>query len=60
MYKFYLGCLKASLYGIKVLRGYEMAIRANIAAAGDNVARSWLLGSFLAAEQGRSIIIVCT
>ena len=50
------GCLKASLYGVKIFRGYEMAVRANIVAAGDNVARSWLIGSFLAAEQGTHII----
>lgn len=52
------GCLKASLYAVKILRGYEMAVRANIVAAGDNVARSWLLGSFLAAEQGTHAIPV--
>ena len=52
------GCLKASLYAIKILRGYEMAVRVNIVAAGDNVARAWLLGSFLAAEQGTHVIPV--
>ena len=31
------GCLKASLYAVKIFRGYEMAVRANIVAAGDNV-----------------------
>jgi hypothetical protein len=50
------GCLKTSLYGVKIFRGYEVAIRANIVAAGDNVLRSWLIGSFLAAEQGTTAI----
>jgi hypothetical protein len=46
------GCLITALYGIEIFRGYEVAIRANMVAAGDNVLRSWLIGSFLAAEQG--------
>lgn len=50
------GCLKVSLYAVRIFGGYEVALRANIVAAGDNVARSWLIGAFLAAEQGMQAI----
>jgi ADP-ribosylglycohydrolase len=50
------GCFVASLYGLLCFQGYEVAIRANIVAGGDNVCRSWLLGCLLAAEQGETAI----
>ena len=50
------GCLRSSIYALKCFRGYEVAIRANIIAGGDNACRSWILGSMLAAECGDKCI----
>jgi ADP-ribosylglycohydrolase len=46
------GCLKSSIYALKCFRGYEIAVRANIIAGGDNACRNVIVGSFLAAEMG--------
>jgi len=48
--------LIASLYNLRVFRSYESAVRANITAGGDNVCRSWMIGTLLAAEQGIDVI----
>ena len=50
------GCLRSSIYALKCFRGYEVAIRANIVAGGDNACRGWILGSMLAAECGDKCI----
>jgi len=50
------GCLRSSIYALRCFRGYEVAIRANIIAGGDNACRSWILGSMLAAECGDKCI----
>ena len=48
--------LVASLYNLRVFKSYESAIRANIIAGGDNVCRSWMIGTLIAAEQGINVI----
>jgi hypothetical protein len=48
--------LSTSLYALSCFRNYEIAVRANISAAGDNVCRSWLIGAMLAAECGEACI----
>lgn len=48
--------LSTSLYALSCFRSYEVAIRANISAGGDNACRSWLIGAMLAAEGGESCI----
>ena len=50
------GSLKSSIYALKSFRCYEVAIRANIIAGGDNACRSWIVGSLLAAESGEKAI----
>lgn len=50
------GSLKSSIYALKSFRCYEVAIRANIIAGGDNACRSWIVGSLLAAEGGEKAI----
>lgn len=44
--------LGASLYGLRCFPTYQNAVRANIAAGGDSVSRSWVIGSLLAAQEG--------
>lgn len=49
-------CVLVSLFGVSNFHSYESAIRSNMIAGGENLLRSWFIGSIFAAMGGESSI----